>query len=147
MLFFGYGIINFTKDFTTGKISYLRQDVKPLLNEILKIDTNDKLYLYYGAIASYSYYSRIMMLPISPTILGTYPLDEKLSDKYLIKDFEQFSGGREYYLLFIKGTSTYKRDINSALEWLSKNALIEKDLQLKSTRLFKIKKIHSNNKL
>ena len=137
-IFFGYGIFNFSKDFIAGNISYLRQDVKPLLCEIIKKDKSEKLYLYYGSLTSYSYYSKIMNLPYDSVIAGTYPKDEKLSREYLVNDLEQIPQ-RIYYLLFVKGTWTYERDIEAALTWLNKNSSIEEDIQLKSARLLKVK--------
>ena len=116
----------------------MRQDVKPLLNEIIKKDKSEKLYLYYGSLTAYSYYSKIMDLPYDSVIAGTYPKDEKLSREYLVNDLEQIPQGI-YYLLFVKGTWTYERDIEAALTWLNKNSSIEEDIQLKSARLLKVK--------
>ena len=138
LIFFGYGIFNFSKDFVTGNISYLRQDVKPLLSEIIKKDRSEKLYLYYGSLTAYSYYSKIMDLPYDSVIAGTYPKDERLSGEYLINDLEHLPQGI-YYLLFVKGTWTYEQDIETALKWLNKNSSIEGDISLKSARLLKAK--------
>ncbi len=136
-IFFGYGIFNFSKDFVTGNISYLRQDVKPLLNEIIKKDKSEKLYLYYGSLTAYSYYSKIMDLPYDSVIAGTYPKEEKFSEEYLINDLKHLPGG-VYYILFVKGTWTYEKDVDAALNWLRQKTFIEEDTVLKSARLLKV---------
>ena len=109
-VFFLSGYINFGKDFVNGKVSYLRQDVKPLLGIIASKSNDENIYLYYGSYASYSYYSRLYSLP--SVIWGTYPRDENLSEKYLIADLENLPSGT-YYLLFIKGTWTYEKDLKA----------------------------------
>ena len=136
-MFFDYGILNFSKDFVSGKISYLRQDVKPLLAQIINKKPEENVYIYYGALSAYSYYSQIMDLPEDSLIYGTYPKDENLSGKYLINDFEHLPEGLLYYIFLVKGTWTYDKDIDAALLWLNKNARISEDKILKSARLIK----------
>lgn len=136
-VFFGYGILNFSKDFVFGNISYLRQDVKPLLAQIVDKKPEESLYIYYGALSSYSYYSQIMDLPKESLIYGTYPKDENLSEKYLINDFEHLPKGL-YYIFLVKGTWTYDKDIDAALLWLNKYAQVKEDENLKSARLIKV---------
>ena len=112
VLFFAGGYFNFVKEFTSGNVSYLRQDVKPLLAIVTMKSDEAPLYLYYGSLTAYSYYSRIYNLPVA--IAGTYPDNEKFSEKYLLTDLENLKRGT-YYLLFVKGTWTYDKDINTFL--------------------------------
>lgn len=135
-VFFLSGYITFGRDFVSGKVSYLRQDVKPLLGIIASKSKDENIYLYYGSYASYSYYSRLYSLPA--VIWGTYPRDENLSEKYLISDLENLPAGT-YYLLFIKGTWTYEKDIKTFDFWAVNNAVILNKISLKSASLYKIK--------
>ncbi len=135
-IFLGVGYFNFTKEFITGQVSYLRQDVKPLLSIIRAKNEDEKIYLYYGALSSYSYYSRIYLLP--DIILPTYPKDENISEKYLISDLNGLRNGI-YYLFFVKGTWTYDKDITFLNKWLSNNVEIIDRYDLKSAALIKVK--------
>lgn len=138
-LFFFTGYFNFSKDLFTGKLNYLRQDVKPLLNVISDENGNNKVYLYYSSIYVYNYYSLFKNLPRENVIFGTYPIDENNSEKYLIEDLLNLSKG-EYFLLFVKGTNTYNKDIEIVENWIkNKNIVVKKDFILKSTRLIKLK--------
>lgn len=87
---FAGGYFNFVKEFTSGNVSYLRQDVKPLLAIVTMKSDEAPLYLYYGSLTAYSYYSRIYNLP--EAIAGTYPDNEKFSEKYLLTDLENLKG-------------------------------------------------------
>lgn len=136
LLFFGFGFFNFTQEFVRGEVSYLRQDVKPLLGIIKSKNENEKIYLYYGALGSYSYYSKLYILP--KVILPTYPKAEKDSYKYLLSDLNGLNSGI-YYLLFVKGTWTFDQDIEAAKKWFAQNAEIMNEYSLKSAKLFKIK--------
>ena len=133
------GYFSFLQKFVTGKISYLRQDVKPLL-EILSKDKNDneKIYLYYGSVNSYFYYSLFKNIPKKDLILPTSMTDNN-SDFFLKKDLSLLPEGK-YYLLFVKGTGTFEKDMNSAEIWLKNNTKIIYDKKLKSARLMKILK-------
>lgn len=133
-VFFITGWINFSKDFVTSKISYIRQDVKPLLSQI---DPNDKLYLYYGSIWTYDYYARIKQLPIKNIILPS-DFNENNSDKILEQDLAQLPSGK-YQLLFVKGTHTYDKDMLVLNEYLTQHKPI-KDISLKQCRLVIIEK-------
>ena len=136
-IFFGCGYFNFSKNYFYGNISYLRQDVKPLLQKILNKGKNDKIYLYYGAIETYSYYSLIYPLP-KDFYFEIYPEDENFSELSLQKDLENLSKGT-YYLLFIKGTGTYEKDVNYIEPWLKSHYKILSIDTLKSTKLIKFK--------
>ena len=133
--FLGVGYFNFTKEFITGNVSYLRQDVKPLLEIVRSTSESEKIYLYYGALSSYSYYSRIYLLP--DVILPTYPKDESDSDKYLLSDLNSLDKG-VYYLLFVKGTWTYDKDILVLNKWLEQNVETLERQDLKSATLVKV---------
>ncbi len=135
LIFFGFGYFNFTKEFVTGNISYLRQDVKPLLGIVSAKKENESIYLYYGSLASYSYYSKIFRLP--SVIRGPYPADEKFSEKYLISDLKRLPAGT-YYLLFVKGTWTYEKDIEALKIWLEDKEKMD-EYALKSALLVKVK--------
>lgn len=135
VLFFAGGYFNFVKEFTSGNVSYLRQDVKPLLAIVTMKSDEAPLYLYYGSLTAYSYYSRIYNLP--EAIAGTYPDNEKFSEKYLLTDLENLKRGT-YYLLFVKGTWTYDKDINTFKEWVDKNSVLLDEYNLKSAYLAKI---------
>lgn len=132
---FAGGYFNFVKEFTSGNVSYLRQDVKPLLAIVTMKSDEAPLYLYYGSLTAYSYYSRIYNLP--EAIAGTYPDNEKFSEKYLLTDLENLKRGT-YYLLFVKGTWTYDKDINTFKEWVDKNSVLLDEYNLKSAYLAKI---------
>lgn len=136
LIFFGFGYFNFAKEFVRGNVSYLRQDVKPLLGIVLQKKESEKIYLYYGSLTAYSYYSKLYPLPAA--IGGTYPKDEKVSEKYLLSDLSRLPEG-VYYLLFVKGTWTFDKDIEAAKKWFNLNAEIADEYALKSAYLFKIK--------
>ena len=136
MIFFGFGYFNFAKEFVRGNVSYLRQDVKPLLGIVLQKKESEKIYLYYGSLTAYSYYSKLY--PLSAAIGGTYPKDEKVSEKYLLSDLSRLPEG-VYYLLFVKGTWTFDKDIEAAKKWFNLNAEVADEYALKSAYLFKIK--------
>ncbi len=132
IIFFSIGWFNFGKDFVSSNITYLRQDVKPLLN---KINKNDKLYLYYGSFWTYNYYAQLKNLPIDNIILPS-TFDENNSDKVLEKDLYSLSDG-VYQLFFVKGTHTYDKDMRALDKFLSTHTPIE-DIKLKQTRLVTI---------
>ncbi len=136
LIFFGFGYFNFAKEYVRGNVSYLRQDVKPLLRIISSKKEGENIYLYYGALTSYSYYSKIYPLPAA--IGAVYPADEKLSDKYMISDFNRLPAGT-YYILFVKGSWTFDKDLECAKKWFNQNAEILDEYGLKSASLFKIK--------
>ena len=136
LIFFGFGYFNSAKEFIRGNVSYLRQDVKPLLRIISAKKEEENIYLYYGALTSYSYYSKIYPLPAA--FGAIYPADEKLSDKYMISDFNRLAAGT-YYILFVKGTWTFDNDIENKKNWFSQNAEVLDEYSLKSASLFKIK--------
>lgn len=136
LIFFGFGYFNFAKEYVRGNVSYLRQDVKPLLGIISSKNEGEKIYLYYGSLTAYSYYSKIYPLPAA--ISAAYPTDEKLSEKFLISDFNGLPAGI-YYILFVKGSWTFEKDIEAAKKWFNQNAEVLDEYSLKSASLFKIK--------
>ena len=138
-IFFLYGYFNFSKLYITGKISYLRQDVKPLL-KVLKTNKkeHEKIYIYYSALATYSYYALFKDIPKTSLIAPTIPQQETSSEKYLINDLNHLTKGT-YYLLFIKGTNTYEKDIQYTNEWIKLHAVQLTHITLKSACLYKIK--------
>lgn len=135
LIFFGSGYLNFTKEFVSGNVSYLRQDVKPILSVVTTNCTKTPLYLYYGSLTAYSYYSKLYKLP--KAIIGTYPKDENLSKDYLLSDLEHLNKG-SYYLMFVKGTWTYDKDLSAFKDWVTKNAVLLEEYNLKSAFLAKI---------
>ncbi len=138
-IFFLSGYFNFSKLYITGKISYLRQDVKPLL-KVLKTNKkeHEKIYIYYSALATYSYYALFKDIPKTSLIAPTIPQQETSSEKYLINDLNHLTKGT-YYLLFIKGTNTYEKDIQYTNEWIKLHAVQLTHITLKSACLYKIK--------
>ena len=136
IIFLGYGYFNFFKNYISGNINYLRQNVKPLLEKIISKNDNGKVYVYYGAISTYFYYSLLQTLP-KDVYLAQYPNDEKYSEILLQQDLENLPKGI-YYLLFIKGTGTYDKDINYIEPYLKSNYEVLSNDTLKSAKLIKI---------
>ena len=120
-----------------GNVSYLRQDEKPLLQTIINKADNENVYIYYGAISTYSYYSLIKTLP-NNVYIAKYPNNEKYSKLFLQNDLEILPKG-VYYLLFVKGTDTYEKDINYIEPWLKSNYEIISINTQKSAKLIKVK--------
>ena len=131
------GYYNFSKNYFSGNVSYLRQDVKPLLQIIINKDIKEKVYVYYGAISTYSYYSLIKNLP-KDIFFAKYPNDEKYSELFLQQDLENLPKG-VYYLFFVKGTGTYEKDIKYIESYLKLKAEIVSEDTLKSAKLIKVK--------
>ena len=77
-------------------------------------------------------------IPKTDLIAPTIPQEEINSEKYLIQDLNNLPKGT-YYLLFIKGTNTYEKDLKYAENWINKNAEIIINKNLKSASLYKIK--------
>ena len=134
-IFFLSGYINFGRDYIFGNISYLRQDVKPLLEGILRKSSDENVYVYYSAISTYSYYSMIQNLP--KAYFGTYPYDENLSEEILINDLKLLPKGI-YYILLVKGTGAYEKDLTYLESWLKENSEVLDTLKLKSAALVKV---------
>ena len=137
IIFIGFGYFNFLKNYILGNVSYLRQDVKPLLQTIINKADNENVYIYYGAISTYSYYSLIKTLP-NNVYIAKYPNNEKYSKLFLQNDLEILPKG-VYYLLFVKGTDTYEKDINYIEPWLKSNYEIISINTQKSAKLIKVK--------
>lgn len=129
------GYFNFGKNYIFGNISYVRQDVKPLLEIISQKSNNENVYIYYGAISTYSYYSMIQNLP--KAYFATYPEDENLSEEFLVNDLNNLPKG-VYNILFVKGSNTYERDLVNIESWIKEHYKILDTYKLKSAALFKI---------
>lgn len=138
IFFLNYFII-FTCLFISGQVSYLRQDVKPLLITLIKEKkSEDIVYIYYGSSKTYLYYSMLLKLPTENLNIGTVPLKATKDSNFINHDLNNLPKNKTIWLFFVKGDNNYEKDVKFYKNWLYKNSKVEKDINLKSARLIKV---------
>lgn len=138
ILFINYFII-YSTSFVAQKVSYLRQDVRPLL-QILKKEKKkeDILYIYYASSPSFGYYNLIMDLPKDNLYLGTNFENNKEVQVSIENELKNIPRNANVWLLFVKGNGQYDKDVQIYKDWLYKNKKVKKDIVLTSARLIKV---------
>lgn len=138
IFFLNYFII-YSCNFISGKVSYLRQGVKPLLATLIKEkQPKDILYIYYGSNKTYLYYNLLLNLPKDNLYLGAMPAAENWSPDFIVKDLSNIPKHKTIWFFFVKGDGNYEKDVKIYRNWLYKNSKVEKDVVLKSARLIKV---------
>lgn len=138
-VFFLNYFITYSTSFISQKVSYIRQDVKPLLKRLIKEKKEqDILYVYYGAGKTYLYYNLITNLPKDNLYIGAMPPNEKEQSDYIEQDLALLPKHRTIWFFFVKGNNLYDEDVKHYKNWLYKNGKIEENIVLKSARLMKV---------
>jgi len=139
LVFFINYAINYSTSFIVQRVSYLRQDVKPLLKILINEKKKDDiLYIYYGSNPSYMYYSILMPIPKENLYKGIMLENNQNPLLAIEKDLLSIPKHKTVWLFFVKGNFQYEKDIKLYRDWVYKNGTIKKDIILKSARLIEM---------
>lgn len=139
LIFFINYFIIYSTNIISQKVSYIRQDVKPLLKTlILEKKKEDILYIYYGANKTYLYYNLLFNLPKENLYIGSMPENENKQSNFIETDLNNLPKNKTIWFLFVKGNNLYDKDVKTYKYWIYNNGKIENDIILKSTRLIKV---------
>lgn len=138
-IFFINYSINYFTSFISHKVSYLRQDVRPLLKTLKKEKKKeDILYVYYGSNPSFIYYNMIMDLPQENLYKGTMLEGDKNPTETVKDELIHIPAHNTVWFFFVKGNGQYEKDVQIYRDWLYKNRTIKQDIILKSARLIEV---------
>lgn len=138
IFFINYFTIYFNS-YAANKITFIRQDVKPLLSILAKEKKkSDVLYLYYGSNKSYLYYNMLFELPKDNIYIGAAPQNDEINTDLIKNDMKNLDKNTIWFL-FVRGSDSYEKDVDKYKKWLLKNGKIQKDVVLKGARLIKAK--------